>query len=46
MVEYQEVCIALLFMGIDSEDRVGLGGNLGGLGLTETQLFMSSSIET
>jgi hypothetical protein len=41
--ESQKVCIALLFVGIDSEHRVGLGGNLGGLGLKETRLFMRSS---
>jgi hypothetical protein len=35
-VKSQEVCIALLFMGIDSENRVDLGGNMGGLGLKET----------
>jgi hypothetical protein len=36
MVESWEVYIILLFVGIDSEHRVGLGGNLGGLGLKET----------
>jgi hypothetical protein len=36
MVDSREVCIALLFVEIDSENRVGLGGNLGGLGLKET----------
>ncbi len=46
VVESQEVCIALLFVGIDSENRVGLGGNLGGLGLKETQFFVSTSMET
>jgi hypothetical protein len=45
VVKSEEVCIALLFMGIDSKIRVGLGGNLGGLGLKETQLFVSSSTE-
>jgi hypothetical protein len=35
VVESQEVCITLLFVGIDSEHRVGLGGNLGALGLKE-----------
>jgi hypothetical protein len=45
VVEYQEVCIALLFVGIDSEHRVGLGGNLGRLELKETRLFVSSSTE-
>jgi hypothetical protein len=33
VVESREICVALLFVGIDSEHRVGLGGNLGGLGL-------------
>jgi hypothetical protein len=33
-------------MGTNSENRVGLGGNLGGLGLKETRLFLSSSTET
>jgi hypothetical protein len=37
VVERQEVCIALLFVGIDSEHRVGFGGNLGGLGLKDTR---------
>jgi hypothetical protein len=46
VVESREVCIALLFMGIDSEHRVGLGGNLRGLGLKETRLFMDFSTET
>jgi hypothetical protein len=46
VVESWEVCIALLFVGIDSEHRVGVGGNLGGLELKETRLFMSSSTET
>jgi hypothetical protein len=36
VVESLEVCIALLIVGIDSEHRVGLGGNFGGLGLKET----------
>jgi hypothetical protein len=36
VVESREVCITHLFVGIDSEHRVGLGGNLGGLGLKET----------
>jgi hypothetical protein len=31
---------------IDSEHRVGLGGNFGGLGLKESRLFVSSSMET
>jgi hypothetical protein len=38
VVESQEVCIALLFMGIGSEHQVGIGGNLGGLGSKETRL--------
>jgi hypothetical protein len=46
MVESQKVCITLLFMQIDSEHWVGLGGNLGGLGLKETRLFVSNSMET
>jgi hypothetical protein len=33
-------------MGIDSEHRVDLGGNLGGLWLKDTRLFVSSSTET
>jgi hypothetical protein len=33
-------------VGIDSENQVDLGGNLGGLGLKETQLFVSTSTET
>jgi hypothetical protein len=40
MVESREVCIVLLFVGIDSEHWVDLGGNLGGLGLKETRLFV------
>jgi hypothetical protein len=36
VVESRKVCIALLFVGIDIEHRVGLGGNLGGLRLKET----------
>jgi hypothetical protein len=43
VVKTGEVWIALLFMGIDSENQVDLGGNLGGLWLRETQLFVSSS---
>jgi hypothetical protein len=46
VVDSQKVCIALLFLGIDSEHRVDLGDNLGGLGLKETRLFVSSSTET
>jgi hypothetical protein len=46
VIESQEVCIILLFMRIDSEHQVGIGGNLGGLGLKETRLFVSSSTET
>jgi hypothetical protein len=42
VVESREICIALLFMRIDSEHRVGLSGNLGGLGLKETRLFVST----
>jgi hypothetical protein len=43
VVESQKVCIILLFVGINSENWVDLGDNLGGLGLKETQLFVSSS---
>jgi hypothetical protein len=32
-VKPREVCIALLFVGIDSENQVDLSGNLGRLGL-------------
>jgi hypothetical protein len=46
VVESQEVCIALLFVGIDSENRVDLGGKLGGLDLKEARLSVSSSMET
>jgi hypothetical protein len=46
VVKPREVCIALLFMGVDSENKVGLCDILGGLGLKETQLFVSSSTET
>jgi hypothetical protein len=46
VVESQEVCIALLFVGIDSENRVDLGGKLGGLDLKEAWLSVSSSMET
>jgi hypothetical protein len=45
VVESQEVCITLLFVGIDSEHRVGLGGNLGAVGLKEIWPFVSSSTE-
>jgi hypothetical protein len=45
VVESVEVRITLLFVGIDSEHRVGLGSNLGGLGLKETQLFVSTAME-
>jgi hypothetical protein len=38
VVKSREVCITLLFVGIDSKNQVGLGGNLGGLGLKETRL--------
>jgi hypothetical protein len=44
--EFQEVYIALLFMGIDSEDQVDPNDNLGGLGLKETRLVVSPSMET
>jgi hypothetical protein len=44
-VRPREVCIALLFMGIDSVNHVDLCDILGGLGLKETRLFVSSSIE-
>jgi hypothetical protein len=33
-------------MGIDSENQVGLCDILGGLGLKEIRLFVSSSTET
>jgi hypothetical protein len=46
MVKSREVCITLLFVGIDSENRVDLSGNLGGLELKETRLFVSTSMET
>jgi hypothetical protein len=46
VVKCWEVCIALLFVGFDSKNRVDRGGSLGGLGLKETRLFMSSSMET
>jgi hypothetical protein len=46
MVKSREVCIALLFVGIDSENQVSLGGNLGGLGLKEIWLFVSILMET
>jgi hypothetical protein len=45
VVKSQKVCIALLFVGIDSENQVGLCDILGGLGLKETWLFVSSSME-
>jgi hypothetical protein len=45
VVESWEVCIALLFVGIDREQGVGLGDNLGGLGLKETWFFVSTTIE-
>jgi hypothetical protein len=44
VAESQKVCIAL-FVGIDSEDPVGLGGNLRGLGLKETWPFVGVSKE-
>jgi hypothetical protein len=46
VVKSQEVCIILLFVGIDSKNQVGLGGNLGGIGLKETWLLVRSSMET
>jgi hypothetical protein len=46
VVKSREVCIVLLFMRIDSENQAGLCNNLGGLGLKETRLFVSSSTET
>jgi hypothetical protein len=46
VVKSREVCIALLFVGIDSENRVDLGGNLGGLWLKEIRLFVSISTDT
>jgi hypothetical protein len=46
VVESQKVCITLLFVGIDCEHRVSVGGNLGGLGLREIRLFVSSLTET
>jgi hypothetical protein len=45
VVESQKVCISLLFVGIGSEHRVGLGGHLGELWLKEIQLFVSTSTE-
>jgi hypothetical protein len=36
MVEFQKVCIAFLFVEIDNERQISLGGNLGGLGLKES----------
>jgi hypothetical protein len=41
VVESQEVCIALLFVRIDSELQIDLGGNLEGLGLKEIRLFVT-----
>jgi hypothetical protein len=46
VVESREVCIALLFVEIDSELRVGLGDNFRGFGLKETWFFVSSLTET
>jgi hypothetical protein len=46
VVKHQKVCIALLFIGIDSENQVRFCDILRGLGLKETQLFVSSSTET
>jgi hypothetical protein len=45
VVKYREVYIALLFVVIDSEHQVSLDGNLGGLGLKEIRLFVSSSTD-
>jgi hypothetical protein len=45
VVEYREVYIALLFVVIDSEHQVSLDDNLGGLGLKEIRLFVSSSTD-
>jgi hypothetical protein len=45
-MKYRKVCIAFLFMGIDRENQVGLCDILGGLGLKEIRLFVSSSTET
>jgi hypothetical protein len=44
VVESQEVCIALLFVRIDSELQIDLGGNLEGLGLKEIRLFVTVAI--
>jgi hypothetical protein len=46
VVESQKVCITLLFMRIDSEHQVDLGGNMEGLGLKESRLFVSTTMET
>jgi hypothetical protein len=46
VVESRKDYIALPFVRIDSEPRIGLRGNLGGLGLKDTRLFVSSSMET
>jgi hypothetical protein len=46
VVESREVYITLLFMRIDSEHQVDLGGNMGGLGLKESRLFVSTTMET
>jgi hypothetical protein len=46
VVKSQKVCITLLFVEIDSENWIDLGGNLEGLGLKETRLFVSTSTET
>jgi hypothetical protein len=45
MMKSQKVYIVLFFMGIDSENRADLGGNLGGIWLKETRLFVSTSTE-
>jgi hypothetical protein len=46
VVRPREVCIVLLFVGIDSVNQVGLCDVLRGLGLKETRLFVSSSMDT
>jgi hypothetical protein len=45
VVKSREVWIALPFMGNDSENQVCLCGILGGLGLKETRLFVSFSMD-
>jgi hypothetical protein len=46
VVESWKACVALIFVGIDSEHQVSLGGNLGGLRLKETWFFVSTLTET